>query len=85
LTQWKHRVQYNYKKVGYKMLKCHFCTQEAVGRFTLSDGCVAFPNDKEQDLCFHHAMKATPLGTIDLIQDYSKNQNFINYYNVDRN
>jgi hypothetical protein len=53
------------------MPHCRFGDGEAIGRFALSDGCVAFPEDREQDLCWHHARRATPLGSFELIADYT--------------
>lgn len=43
---------------------CRFCDDFAVGLFEMSDGCVCFPEDREQWLCMQHALKATPLGSM---------------------
>ena len=50
---------------------CRFGDDEAIGRFSLSQGCIVYPDDREQDLCSHHALRATPLGTFRLIADYT--------------
>jgi hypothetical protein len=50
---------------------CRFCADPAIGRFDLDSGCVVYPDDREQNLCWHHARKATPLGSFELIEDYT--------------
>jgi hypothetical protein len=32
---------------------------------------MCFPDDREQSLCVHHALRATPLGSFELIEDYT--------------
>jgi len=40
--------------------RCRFgCQDTAVGVFILPAGCICFPDDKEQILCLHHAMRST--------------------------
>ena len=50
---------------------CRFGDGPAIARFRLSAGCVAYPEDREQDLCWHHARRASPLGSYELIEDYT--------------
>jgi hypothetical protein len=58
------------------MTKCRQCDDAAVARFGLSRGCVVYPNDRRQALCAHHAFRATPLGSLDLIEDFTVNGEF---------
>ena len=51
--------------------QCRFGDGLAIGRFRLDDGCVAFPNDRVQDLCWHHARRTSPLGSFELVEDYT--------------
>jgi hypothetical protein len=44
----------------------------AVARFALDEGCLAKPDDRQQDLCLHHAMRSTPCGTIELLEVYER-------------
>ena len=39
----------------------------AVIRVALDEGCICFPDDREQDLCAQHAVRATPLGNMELV------------------
>lgn len=50
---------------------CRFGDGPAIGRFRLDAGCVVFPDDREQDLCWWHAREATPLGSFELVADYT--------------
>ena len=52
--------------------QCRFGDGPAVGLFELPRGCIVYPDDREQLLCFYHAMRATPLGDIRLILDFTK-------------
>lgn len=52
------------------------CGGEAIARFALSAGCVARRDDREQDLCYHHAMRSEPLGAMTLLLDYSQDHAF---------
>lgn len=54
--------------------QCRFGDGPAVARFKLSRGCVAHPEDREQDLCTHHAIRARALGSFELIADYTLGQ-----------
>jgi hypothetical protein len=56
--------------------RCRFGDDEAVGLFRLDEGCVAYPSDREQYLCVHHALRATPLGGMELIEDFSEGKAF---------
>jgi hypothetical protein len=51
--------------------QCRFGDGPAVGRYRLSRGCIVFPGDREQDLCPHHVLRVSPLGTFELIADYT--------------
>jgi len=42
----------------------------AVARYRFSDGCVCFPDDKEQDLCAQHASDSWPHGSMERILTY---------------
>lgn len=42
--------------------RCRFCSDPAVVRVALDEGCACFPDDREQCLCDQHWLKATPLG-----------------------
>jgi hypothetical protein len=53
------------------MPQCRFGDREALGRFRLPAGCIAFPEDRVQDLCWHHIHRATPLGGMELVEDYT--------------
>jgi len=61
---------------GVQVLTCRFCSSEAVARFSMSAGCVCYPDDREQDLCVQHVLRATPLGTMQLVEDYSRGAEF---------
>jgi hypothetical protein len=37
--------------------------------YALSDGCLCYPDDREQALCRQHIDRATPLGTMTLVRD----------------
>ena len=53
------------------MPKCRFCNDEAIGEFFLSGGCLVYPNDRYQNLCWHHVLRATNLGGFELVKDYT--------------
>lgn len=55
---------------------CRFGDGPAVGLFRLPGGCVVFPGDREQALCAHHALKATPLAGIMLVEDWTVDEAF---------
>lgn len=50
---------------------CRFCSEPAIACFVLEAGCVVYPDDRQQDLCWHHAREATPLGGMELVEDYT--------------
>jgi hypothetical protein len=54
------------------MPKCRFDDFEADMRIYLSDGCVGFPDDREQDVCATHWRKSTPHGSKCTIAVYSE-------------
>lgn len=51
--------------------RCRFCSTEPIARAAFDQGCFCYPDDREQDLCLHHYMRATPLGTMTLVADYT--------------
>lgn len=57
-------------------LQCRFEDGEPVGLFELDAGCLVYPNDREQLLCLHHAMKASPRGRMALVLDLTHNAMF---------
>lgn len=50
---------------------CRFCSVKATGRFMMDAGCVCFPEDRFQDLCAQHIIRATPLGSMELVEAYN--------------
>lgn len=40
----------------------------AVGRYTMDAGCLCYPDDREQDLCAQHVLRANPRGSMELVQ-----------------
>jgi len=62
--------------IAWDFPRCRFCKDEAIARAGFSDGCFCYPNDREQDLCLHHYMRATPLGDMSMIEDYSIGETF---------
>jgi hypothetical protein len=52
------------------MTTCLFGDGEAVARYELPEGCVAFRDVIEQNLCMQHIVSATPIGEIRLIECY---------------
>jgi hypothetical protein len=65
-----------------KPYSCRFGDGEAIARFSLPGGCIAFPEDREQALCLHHAMRATPLDGMYLVADFSADQAFTRFWNA---
>jgi hypothetical protein len=57
-------------------MKCRFCQDNAVVKVYLSKGCICYPDDHEQDLCIQHLKRATPLGTMELVEDYTTEKFF---------
>lgn len=51
---------------------CRFGDRPAIARYALSDGCVCYPDDREQDLCVQHILRATPLGTMKKLVVYDE-------------
>lgn len=58
--------------VDEREVPCRFvgCPRLAIGRYEVSEGCVCFPQDREQDLCIQHAESATPIGTFRIMLVY---------------
>jgi hypothetical protein len=52
---------------------CRFGCGPAIARYAMDRGCVCFPDDREQDLCAQHVVRATPLGGMELIEAYFPN------------
>lgn len=56
------------------MIPCRFaekgCDMPAVVQVGMDLGCVCFPDDQIQDLCVHHEMKSTPLGSFVVLGRY---------------
>jgi len=59
-------------------MKCRFCDDEAVAKYTFSNGCVCYPEDREQNLCLQHIVKSNPLGSMVLIEDYTIDKVIVN-------
>ena len=60
---------------------CRFCSAKALGRFALDKGCLCYPDDREQDLCQQHVVRATPLGSMELLVDYTLDGSFTRWLN----
>lgn len=52
--------------------RCVFCGAEAVALYRLNRGCLCRPDDREQHLCAQHEVRATPLGSMELVEDYRR-------------
>jgi hypothetical protein len=52
-------------------VKCRFCSASAIAKYAMDRGCVCFPDDREQALCAQHIIRATPLGSMELLEDYT--------------
>jgi len=63
-----------------RIARCRFCESEAIGVFSLPDGCLCYPEDREQSLCLHHVVKATPLGEMILTRDLSRDGKFTHWW-----
>lgn len=44
----------------------------AIVRVSLSDGCLAYPDDHEQDLCVQHLHSIEPRGSMEIIKVYDQ-------------
>ena len=44
----------------------------AVARFATPRGCVCYPDDREQDLCYQHVIKWGIIGDAKVLIDYMK-------------
>mgnify|MGYP001381459444 CR=1 FL=1 len=56
--------------------QCKFGDGEAIARFSLPGGCLVYPEDTEQDLCIHHALRATPRNGMAILEDYTFGNRF---------
>lgn len=71
MNHWIFDVLHNAPKKQPDGAMCRFDDGNyAVGRFAFSDGCVCYPDDKEQDLCIQHVVKSTPLGSFECLHSY---------------
>jgi hypothetical protein len=62
---------------GPDPIRCRLCDSAAVARFRLPGGCWVYPEDREQDLCCQHIVKATPPAGMELVADYTRDQVFV--------
>jgi hypothetical protein len=51
--------------------KCRFCDDLAVAKYAVNKGCMCYHNDREQYLCFQHIVKANPIESMVLLEDYT--------------
>lgn len=49
---------------------CRFCGMPSIARYAMDEGCICYPDDREQDLCMQHENRATPLGSMELMINY---------------
>lgn len=49
-------------------MKCRFCKSDAIAIVALSDGCACHPEDREQGLCPQHLSRATPRGSLAIVE-----------------
>lgn len=61
-------------------LGCRFCSSPAVAIFTMTEGCLCYPDDRQQALCMQHILRATPLGTMDLEEDLTVGNEFTTWW-----
>lgn len=52
------------------MAECRGKDGEAIVRVALTEGCLAWPDDREQDLCVQHLSSIEPRGEMWLIDVY---------------
>ena len=48
----------------------------------MDQGCFCFPDDREQSLCLHHVMRATPIDSMTLKIDFTQDQTFTVWWNA---
>lgn len=65
--EWRREAE---KPKPQEATPCRFGDGPAIARFALDQGCIAFPDDRVQDLCAYHCRKAQPLGSFEIIEDY---------------
>lgn len=59
------------------IMKCQFDhDDEAVAVFSLDKGCVCYPNDHRLALCMQHIVGMEPIGTFELMEDLTNDQEF---------
>lgn len=49
--------------------QCRFCGSPAVVLVAMSEGCVCYPDDREQFLCRQHEWKSEPIGSFEVIAE----------------
>jgi hypothetical protein len=56
------------------LLRSPLCTMgdsdPVIGRYFLPQGCIALPDAREMNLCYHHVCRSEPLGEMYLIEAY---------------
>ena len=45
-------------------MKCRFCNSDAAAVFTLEEGCLCFPAEREHAYCIQHIIRANPIGSM---------------------
>jgi hypothetical protein len=55
---------------------CDLCNDLALGKFHLDKGCAAYPSMFSQTLCLHHTVKSQPLGSMELVEDFTLDGSF---------
>lgn len=51
-------------------IHCRFGCEEVIGIYSIPEGCLCFPDDKEQALCAQHLYKAESSGPIEKLFDW---------------
>ena len=51
-----------------QIFPCRFGDGRAVALFAMDEGCVCFPDDRRQSLCPQHILRASPCGSMELVQ-----------------
>jgi hypothetical protein len=47
---------------------CRFCGAASIGVYAFDEGCLCYPDDREQALCPQHVVRATPLEGMRLLR-----------------
>ncbi len=56
-------------------MKCHLCDAEAIAIFYFNKGCIC-NKDHWQPLCCHHTYRSQPIGTMELFEDLTLDNEF---------